>query len=93
MSRGGVEVSSTLSLTSALNGVVGQRHASAILLPGKNLVPLYKRLGGPQGRSGRARKISSQTRFDPRTVQPVASHYTNWAIPASRRIYSAFSVL
>ena len=30
---------------------------------------------------GRVRKISSLLRFDPRTVQPVASRYTYWAIP------------
>jgi hypothetical protein len=36
--------------------------------------------GGPQGRSGRVRKISSPPGFDPRTVQPVASRYTGHAI-------------
>ena len=39
----------TLSLTSALDGVGGQRHAPAALLPGKTRYPLHKRLGGPQG--------------------------------------------
>jgi hypothetical protein len=47
--------------------------------PGKTRHPLYRRLGGPQGRSGQVRKISPQTGFDPRTVQAVASHYTDWA--------------
>jgi hypothetical protein len=42
---------------------------------------LYRRLGGPQGRSGRVRKISPPPGFDPRTVQPVASRYTDYAIP------------
>ena len=50
----------TLSLTSALDGVGGQRHASACLPPGKTRYLLYRRLGGPQGRSGRVRKISLQ---------------------------------
>jgi len=45
--------------------------------------PLYRRLGGPQGRSERVRKISPPPGFDPRTVQPVASRYTDWAIPYS----------
>jgi len=58
-------------------GVGGQRHAPAVLLPGKTRYPLYKRLGGPQTRSGRVRKISSPPGFDPRTVQPVASRYTD----------------
>jgi len=44
--------------------------------PGKTWCPLYRRLGGPQGRSGRVRKISPPPGLDPRTVQPVASRYT-----------------
>ena len=36
------------------------------------------RLGGPQGRSGWVRRISPPPlEFDPRTVQLVASHYTD----------------
>ena len=42
---------------------------------------LYMSLGGLQGRSGRMREISSTLGFDPRTVQPLASRYTDWAIP------------
>ena len=54
--------------------------------PGKvRRYPLYRRLGGPQGRSGRVRKISSPPGFDPRTAQPVAIRYTDWAIPAPAR--------
>ena len=60
----------------------GQRQAPAALLPGKPRYPLYRRLGGPQGRSGRLRKISTPLGFDPRIVQPVASRSTDWAITA-----------
>jgi len=35
--------------------------------PGKTRYPLYKRLGGPQGRSGQVQKISPPPGFDPRT--------------------------
>jgi hypothetical protein len=49
---------------------------------GKTRYPLYRRLGGPQGRSGQVREISPPPGFDPRTVQPVASGYTDWAITA-----------
>jgi hypothetical protein len=59
----------------------GQRHAPAALPPWKTRYPLYRRLGGPQGRSGRVRKISPPPGFD-RQTQPVASRYTDWAIPA-----------
>jgi len=55
--------SSTFSLTSALDGggVGGKRHAPADLPAGKTRYPLYRRLSGPQGRSGRVRKISPPT--------------------------------
>ena len=39
-------------------GVGGQRHAPAALSLGKTQYPLYRRLGGPQGRSVRMKKIS-----------------------------------
>ena len=64
-------------------GVGGQHHTPAALPPGKTQYPLHKRLGGPQGRSGRVGKISPPPGFDPRTVQPVESRYTDWAIPAA----------
>jgi len=41
--------------------VGGQRHALAALPPGKTWYSLYKRLSGPQSRSGRVRKISPLT--------------------------------
>jgi len=46
---------------------------SRTLPPGKTRYPLYRRLGEPQGQSGQVRKLSPPTRFNPRTVQPVAN--------------------
>jgi len=65
-------------------GVGGQRHAPAALPQAKTRYPFYRRLGGPQGRSGRVRKIwpPPPPEFDLRAVQPVASRYTDYAIPA-----------
>jgi hypothetical protein len=63
-------------------GVGGQRHAAAALPPGMTRYALYRRLGRPQGRSGRVLKILPPQEFDPRTVQLVASRYTDYAIPA-----------
>ena len=63
-------------------GMGGQLHAPAALPPGKTRYPLYRRLGGPQDRSAGLQKISPPPGFDPRTVQPVARSYTDWATPA-----------
>jgi hypothetical protein len=45
----------------------------------------YTKLGGTQGRSGWALKISLSLGFDPRTVHVVAIRYTDGAIPAHLR--------
>jgi len=50
---------------------------------GKTRYPFYRRLGGPQGRSGRAENLVP-TGIRSRTVQPVVSRYTDWA---TRPIY------
>ena len=55
----------------------GQRHAPAALPPGKTRYALNRKLGGLQDQSGRVREISPPPGFDPRTVQPVASRYTD----------------
>jgi len=68
-------------------GMGGQRHAPAALPSGKTRYPLYRRLGGPQGCSGRVRKILLPPGFDPRPAQPVASRYTGCDIAAHRVIY------
>ena len=69
--------SSTISLTSALEGGGWLTPRPGRFIPVKQTrYPLYRWLGGPQGRSGRVRKISTPLRFDPRTLKPVASLYT-----------------
>jgi hypothetical protein len=69
-------------------GVGGQLHAPAVLPPGITHYPLYRRLGGPQGRSGRVLKISPPQGFDSRTVQLVASRYTDYGIPKAAGAWS-----
>ena len=67
-------------MTTALEGSDGSASRLGRSLPsGKTRYPLYRGLGGPQGRSGQVRKISPPPEFDPRTVQPVASRYTDYA--------------
>ena len=48
------------------------------LSPGKTQYPFYRRLGGRQGRSGRAENLVP-TDIRSRTVQTVVSRYTDWA--------------
>jgi len=72
--------SSTLFLTSALEGGEGSASCPGrTLLPGNTRYPLYRRLGGSQGRSGQVWKISPPPGFDPQTVHPVGSRYTDYA--------------
>jgi len=73
--------SSTLYLTSALDGGGWSTPRSGRFTPGKETrYPLYRKLGRPQGRSGRVRKMSPPPVFDPRTFQPVASSYIDYAM-------------
>jgi hypothetical protein len=67
-------------MTTALEGGEGSASRPDRSLPlGKTRYSLYRRLGGSQGRSGQVRKISPPLVFDPRTAQPVASRYTDYA--------------
>jgi hypothetical protein len=70
-----------------------QRHAPAALPPEKTRYPLYRRLGGPQGRSIRVRKISPPPGFDLRTVQRLESLSTDRAIPAHLTGMKAFKYI
>jgi len=67
-------------MTMALEG--GERSPSRpghSLSPEKTQYPLYRRLSGPQGWSGQVQKISLPPSFDSRTIQAVASRYTDYA--------------
>ena len=59
-------------MTTALEGVSGQQRPGRTLPPGKTQCPFYRRLGGPQGRSGRAENLVP-TGIRSRTVQAVVS--------------------
>jgi hypothetical protein len=50
--------------------------------------PLYRSLGAHVGRSRRVWDISLPPDFEPRTVQPVASSYTDCSIPATRKQFA-----
>jgi hypothetical protein len=91
-SEGEYRYSSILSLTSAL--VVGGWSTS---WPGRftsrkeTQYTLYRRLCGPQCRYGRVQKIPPTQGFDSRTLQPLASRCTDWAIH-SNKFYRHFNI-
>jgi len=78
--------SSTFPLTSVLDMGGWSTPRPGRYTPGKNRYPLYTRLGGFHGRSGRVRKSLPSPGFDPRTVEPVVSLYTDYALPARRGV-------
>ena len=50
------------------------------LTPGNDPVPTVWKLGEPQGQSDEVQKIFPHKDLIP-TAKPIASHYTNYAIP------------
>jgi hypothetical protein len=73
----------TLSLTSVLDGGGWLTPRRGHFSPQNDpQYPLHRRLVGHQGRSGRVRKISPPQAFHSRTIQCIASRYTDYAIPA-----------
>ena len=72
----------TLSLISAQDRGGRSKPRPGRFVPGKETrYPLHRRLFGLQGCSGRVRKTSPLPGFDPLSFQPVASRYTDRAIP------------
>ena len=65
-------------MTVALEGGEWSAARPVDTTPGRNRYPFYRRLGGPQGRSGRTENLVP-TGIRSRTVQPVNSRYTDWA--------------
>ena len=75
-------------MTTALEG--GEWSAALpgrTLPPGKDPVPIYRRLGGPEGRCGRAENLVP-TGIQSRTVQPAVSHYTVWPTRPTEELIS-----
>jgi hypothetical protein len=52
--------------------------------------PIFRRLGGPRGRSGRVWKMSPGMGFDPCTIQLLTGVYSDWA---TRNTYRADNIL
>ena len=76
-------------MTAALEG--GEWSAARpgrTLPPGKNRYPFYRRLGGPQGRSGRVENLVS-TGIRSRAVQPGSSVAIPTELPGPRHLHVA----
>jgi len=69
-------------------GVGDQYNALAALHLGKTRYPLCRRLGGPRGCSGQLWKILLPPGFDPCTIQPAVSHFTDYAVLAPTLFYN-----
>ena len=68
----------TLSLTLAIEGGGWSSRTGRFTPRRETRHSSCRGLGEPQGRSGQVRKISLLPGFDPQTVQPVASCYTDY---------------
>ena len=80
--RGWVELQLYSSMTATLEGAELSAARPGRTLPsGKTRYPFYRRLGGPQGRSGWTENLVP-TGIRSRTVLPVVSRYTDWATAA-----------
>jgi hypothetical protein len=80
-------------MTAALEGGEwSAAHSGRTLPPGRTRYPLYRRLVGPVWT--RAENLTPPPPgFDPRTVQPVVSRYTDWATgPMGQKVPLDFCV-
>jgi hypothetical protein len=71
--------------------VGGQQHAAATLPPG-DPVPVIKEAGWSLELVWMARRILPPPTFDPRTIQPIVSHYTHYATLTTSH-YTHYAIL
>jgi hypothetical protein len=81
----------TLSLSSVLDEVGGQRHAPATLPPGKRIATYCTVIcvgsRSSRDRCGKTLPLPPPPGFDPRTVQPITSRDTDYATPSHNTGY------
>jgi hypothetical protein len=71
-----------LFLNLGTRSVCGQQHPPAALTPEKDTVPIVLEAGWAPEPVWTGAEYLAPPGFDPRTFQPVASRYTDYAIPA-----------
>jgi hypothetical protein len=64
--------------------VCGQHHATATFTPGEDPVPIVQEAGWAPEPVWIGAENLAPPGFDPQTFQPVASRYTDYAIPGPR---------
>jgi hypothetical protein len=70
----------------------GQHQAPAAFTPGKDPVPIVREAGwAPESVWIDAENLAAPG-FDPRTFQPVASRYTDCAIPAPSAVCGTYNI-
>ena len=74
----------TLSRPRQWMGVDGQRQAPAAFTPGKDPVPIVQEAGWAPGPVWIGAENLAPPVFDPRTVQPIGSRYTDYATRPTR---------
>jgi hypothetical protein len=62
-------------------GVGGQHHAPAAFTPGKDPVPIVQEAGWAPGLVWTGAENLTPPGFDPQTVRPRASRYTDYTVP------------
>jgi hypothetical protein len=72
--------------------VGGQRYAPALFTPGKDPVPIVHEAGWAPGPVWKGAESFAHTEIRPRTVQPVASRYTDCVIPTHSTAAAAAAV-
>ena len=75
-------LSLSLSLTSAVDGGGWSTSRPGRFTPGKGPLPMVQEAGWAPGPIWTGAENFAPPGFDPRTFQPVASCYTDYAIPA-----------
>ena len=72
----------------------GQRHAPAASYPGKDPVPIVQEAGWASGPVWTGAENLAPLGFNPRTVQPVGSRYTDYATrPTKELIPTKFIII
>jgi hypothetical protein len=91
--RGETETAATRSQPRRRKGVRRHRHAPPASPPGeRDPVPTIQEAGWASGPVWTGRKISPPQGFDPRTVQPVAIHFTTLSQPPILIRYDPFII-